>query len=96
VHEALEHFVWIQTKSGLQLVHENKTALLLPLWLVLKAAHDVLLTEEHARIKECPRCGRFFLDTTKNGKRRWCHPQACGSIEKSKRYYHNKVKTAHP
>src|SRR4051794_26578677 len=65
VHEALEHFAWTSTKTGLQFVYENETALLVPLWLVLKAAHDVLLTEDHARIKECPRCGWLFLDTTK-------------------------------
>ena len=95
VHEALEHFLWTPTKNGLQFVHENDTPLLLPLWMVLKSAHDILLTADPARIKECPRCGWIFLDTTKNGKRRWCHPQGCGSIEKSKRYYHKKVKAAH-
>jgi predicted RNA-binding Zn ribbon-like protein len=96
VHEALEHFAWTSTKSGLRYIHDNETALLLPLWMVLKAAHDVLFTEDHARIKECPRCGWLFLDTTKNGKRRWCHPQGCGSIEKSKRYYRKKVQASHP
>lgn len=92
VHEALAHFVWAPSKTGLQFVGQKEASLLLPLWLVLKAAHDLLLTEDQRRIKECPRCGWIFLDTTKNGKRRWCNPQSCGSVEKSKRYYHKKVK----
>ena len=94
IHEALAHFSWTPAKAGLQFVHQTEASLLLPLWLVLKAAHDRLLTEDQARIKECPRCGWIFLDTTKNGKRRWCNPQSCGSVEKSKRYYRKKLNAA--
>lgn len=92
VHEALTHFDWAPSKNGVQFVHPEAPSLLLPLWVVLKAAHDMLLNGDPHRIKECPRCGWIFIDTTKNGKRRWCNPQDCGSIDKANRYYHNKVK----
>ena len=94
LHEALLHFYWTPSKGSVQFVQQKELALLLPLWLVLKSAHDILLNEDQSHIKECPRCGWIFLDTTKNGKRRWCNPQECGSVEKSRRYYRKKVKAA--
>src|SRR6476469_7848589 len=94
LQEALLHFAWMPSKQGLQFMQEDVTSLLRPLWLVVKSAHDILLSENSARIKECPRCGWIFLDTTKNGKRRWCNPQDCGSVEKARRYYRKKVKAS--
>lgn len=91
VHEALAYFEWAPLKKELQFVLQKEPSLLLPLWLVLKAAHDVLLTGNQTRIKECPRCGWIFLDNTKNNGRRWCSPQSCGSVEKSKKYYRKKI-----
>jgi predicted RNA-binding Zn ribbon-like protein len=47
-----------------------------------------LLTSEHsARVGTCPRCGWFYLDTTKNRSRRWCSMAMCGNAEKSRSYY---------
>lgn len=61
-----------------------------PLNAILKSAYDVLTTESFTRIKECPNCGWLFLDKTKNGKRRWCNMDVCGSKDKAKRYYQRK------
>ena len=48
-----------------------------------------LLTSDHAeRLKSCPACGWFFVDTSKNRSRRWCSMSTCGASAKSKRYYH--------
>ena len=69
---------------------EDAADLLLPLWVVMKSAYDILTLEDHQRIKECGQCGWIFLDHTKNNKRRWCSPVTCGSMEKSKKYYHKK------
>lgn len=91
--EALAHFAWQPSGQELQFTRTKAAPdLLLPLWLVLKEAHDLLLTNDQTRIKECPRCGWIFLDTTKNKTRKWCSPQGCGCIEKSKKYYRKKVK----
>lgn len=93
VQKALAHFAWQPAGQELRFIRKKEpTDLLLPLWLVLKASHDLLLTEDQTRIKECAMCGWIFLDTTKNKKRKWCSPETCGSIEKSKRYYRKKVK----
>jgi predicted RNA-binding Zn ribbon-like protein len=81
-----------QNKEGLpQLTWKiESTDLYLPFRLALKSAYDILTTEEPRRIKECPACGWLFLDHSKNNSRRWCDMQVCGSIDKSKRYYHRK------
>ena len=63
-----------------------------PLLPVLKSAFDILTREDFGRIKECPRCGWLFLDTSKNGKRKWCDMNVCGSREKSLEYYYRKTK----
>ncbi|MEJ1241650.1 CGNR zinc finger domain-containing protein [Chryseolinea sp. T2] len=57
---------------------------------IVKSAQDVLLSGKLERIKECPRCGWLFLDTSKNGMRRWCSMEDCGSNAKSLHYYYRK------
>ena len=56
------------------------------LWPVLESAMAVLASP--SRIKECPGedCGWVFLDTSRNGTRRWCSMAGCGSREKMRRY----------
>jgi predicted RNA-binding Zn ribbon-like protein len=66
-----------------------------PLFPVLKSAFDILTGGDFRKIKECPRCGWLFLDTSKNGKRKWCDMNVCGSREKSLDYYYRKTKARH-
>lgn len=33
-------------------------------------------------------CGWLFLDTTRNGSRRWCSMDTCGSAAKARAWYH--------
>lgn len=63
-----------------------------PLNSILKSAFDILTLEDFHRIKECPRCGWLFLDTSKNGKRKWCNMNVCGSREKALDYYYRKTR----
>jgi predicted RNA-binding Zn ribbon-like protein len=60
------------------------------LWPVLRSAVDLLTSDELARVKECPGlgdCGWLFLDTSKNGSRRWCSMEGCGNRAKGRRHY---------
>lgn len=58
---------------------------------VIYDAYELLLNAKPDRIKECPNCGWMFLDSSKNGKRRWCSMQSCGSnIKALDWYYRNK------
>ncbi len=74
----------------------EKTILKEPLYILVKNAFDILSTQSFDRIKECPTCRWLFLDTTKNGKRRWCNMQVCGSNDKARRYYHRKKESSNP
>ena len=61
-----------------------------PLWEVARSAVALLTEEDPARIKECPGagdCGWLFYDTSKNGSRRWCSMEGCGSRVKMRHLY---------
>ena len=38
------------------------------------------------RLGRCPSCRWLFLDTSRNGQRRWCSMRTCGSRDKVARY----------
>ncbi len=58
--------------------------LLLPL---VESASESLIRNELDRIRRCAAmdCRTVFLDTSRNGKRRWCHMARCGNREKQRR-----------
>jgi predicted RNA-binding Zn ribbon-like protein len=59
------------------------------LWPVVRSAAELLTTGELNRIGFCPgiNCGWMFLDTSRNGRRRWCEMEVCGSRAKMRRYH---------
>lgn len=38
------------------------------------------------RVRACARCGWFFLDLSRGGRRRWCSMSTCGNREKASRH----------
>ncbi len=60
-------------------------------WLhpVVWDAADLLAGPDRARIRVCdgPRCGWVFVDRSRNGRRRWCAMDLCGSRAKARAYY---------
>lgn len=60
----------------------------LPLWPIIRSAGEVLVTAPLERLKTCAgvHCGWLFLDETRNGKRRWCEMEVCGSRAKMRRF----------
>lgn len=65
--------------------------LLSPLWPVVWSATDLLTTATTSseQVKECAGdgCGWLFLDTSRNGSRRWCSMSDCGNRAKASRFY---------
>ena len=57
------------------------------LWPIIHAAGELLLSEKISQVKECPGCGWLFLDTSKNGSRRWCSMNTCGARDKTRKYH---------
>lgn len=68
-----------------QLMPGESMIILVP---VIYSAYELLISDRLDRIKECSNCGWLFLDTTKNGARRWCSMNTCGSIVKAREWYH--------
>jgi predicted RNA-binding Zn ribbon-like protein len=56
-------------------------------WHVAGSALDLLATGPLDRLGRCPGCGWLYLDTSRNGQRRWCSMATCGSRAKSARYF---------
>jgi predicted RNA-binding Zn ribbon-like protein len=57
---------------------------------VAASAVRLLIDGPLDRIGECPSCGWLFVDTSRNGRRRWCSMATCGSRSKANRYFANK------
>ncbi len=69
---------------------DNGPALDRMLWPVARSAADLLTSGCLGRVRECPGedgCGWLFLDTSKNGSRRWCSMEGCGNRSKARRYH---------
>jgi predicted RNA-binding Zn ribbon-like protein len=66
-----------------------------PLWPVAEAAFDLLAGPDLARLKRCAGCPWLFLDKSKNGSRRWCSMQDCGTHQKVQRYVAKRAAARH-
>jgi predicted RNA-binding Zn ribbon-like protein len=64
----------------------DRTELESPLWPVADAAYRLLTGRDRARLKRCAGCPWLFLDQSKNGSRRWCSMDDCGTDRKKRRY----------
>jgi predicted RNA-binding Zn ribbon-like protein len=64
-----------------------------PLWAVARSAAELLISDELARVRRCPGegCGWLFLDTTRNGSRRWCETAGCGNRARVRAHYQRKT-----
>jgi len=96
--EALAHSRITRSEGGFEWTSEASKRGAGPLdealWSVARSAEDLLTSSapsELGRVRRCPgdegRCGWLFLDTTKNGTRRWCSMAGCGSRAKMRRLY---------
>ncbi len=59
------------------------------LWPVAASAIELLTRDDVTRVKQCSGadgCDWLFYDTSKNGSRRWCSMEGCGSRAKMRRY----------
>jgi predicted RNA-binding Zn ribbon-like protein len=54
---------------------------------VILDAADLMVEEDHSRLRHCPSCDWLFEDQSRNGRRRWCDMADCGSRAKARAYY---------
>jgi predicted RNA-binding Zn ribbon-like protein len=76
-----------------EVLDPSPAALLAP---IAESAAWLLEHGDRALLRRCenPACVRFFYDTTKNRRRRWCSMDACGSRAKAAAYYRRRRATA--
>lgn len=57
------------------------------LWPIVRSAANLVTSDEARRIRVCGSldCGWMYVDRSRNGLRRWCQMETCGTIEKSRR-----------
>lgn len=57
------------------------------LWPIVRAAANLLTSPDAGRLRMCagPDCGWLYVDRSRNGLRRWCEMQTCGTLAKSRR-----------
>jgi predicted RNA-binding Zn ribbon-like protein len=75
-------------KSRLQLGWDDQDRPLTSLlWPVLWSAAKLVTSDEASRIRICGSrdCGWMFVDRSRNGLRRWCQMEVCGTMEKTRR-----------
>jgi predicted RNA-binding Zn ribbon-like protein len=90
VASALPHLRLTLTESGLSWRAREGDVVSRGLADVVWSAAQLMTSPgEVSRLRSCAneRCGRLFLDRSKNGSRRWCDMRDCGNRDKSRRYY---------
>jgi predicted RNA-binding Zn ribbon-like protein len=67
-----------------------------PAWTAARAYLDLIATAPPDRIRHCAGtgCVLWFLDTSRNGARRWCSMAGCGNRAKAHAYYHRARRAA--
>ncbi len=66
-----------------------------PVWILAQKAADLLTSDAAGRVRGCdsPTCRWLFVDTSKNGKRRWCSMELCGNRMKARRFHEQHKKS---
>ncbi len=93
VHHAALHTHLIQTKQSCEWTFDDLTSSLEGmLWPISRAAAVLLTSANVALVRTClsPTCQWFFLDTSKNHRRRWCDMTKCGNRAKVRNFYARK------
>ena len=86
--ESSRHRAGSSVTAGMQWSWRDATANLESvMWPVVRSAAELLVSDEAGRIRECggPECGWMYVDRSRNGLRRWCEMESCGTREKSRR-----------
>lgn len=63
--------------------------------LAMDAAELLTSPERLARVASCLECRWLFIDSSRNGSRRWCDPADCGNRARQRRHY-NRSKRVEP
>ncbi len=94
VQTAAGHLRLVPAKDGFEWGFDDPLDFESVLWPIARSAADLLASEQLAYVRACSSkaCEWFFLDTSKNHRRRWCDMMRCGNRAKVRRFYARKKK----
>lgn len=91
---SLGHRRVVQSGRGYTLGWEDSDRLDRILWPVAQSAAELIANEHRAQVKHCglwdDGCSWLFIDSSRNGTRRWCTMDDCGNKAKARRHYARK------
>lgn len=87
--EATKHSRLVESKGNFEWRFEPSFDFDSVLWPIVRSAVELLASDKLAYIHGCESktCQWFFLDTSKNHRRRWCDMKLCGNRAKARKYY---------
>lgn len=91
--EAMAHLQLAPEETGFRWeLNTGKAGVNKILWPVVRAAAELLVSDDLSRVKHCggENCGWLFLDLSRNHSRQWCNMQDCGNRAKARRHYQRK------
>lgn len=83
--DALHHAA-LEGSPRLSWSWRGDSSLLRPLHPVFHSAVELLTLGRLDRVEVCAGCSFLFVDSSKNGSRRWCSMSDCGTTAKAQRY----------
>jgi predicted RNA-binding Zn ribbon-like protein len=94
VQYAAQHVNLVPGKKHFEWKFESLPNFDAPLWAIARSASDLLASERLSYVRACASqtCEWFFLDESKNHRRRWCDMTKCGNRAKVRRFYSRKKK----
>jgi predicted RNA-binding Zn ribbon-like protein len=74
--------------GAVRLDHEPPSTLAQCLAVLALDAAQLVGTDQRARLRVCgnEQCGMRFYDRSRAGRRRWCSSQACGNVDRARRF----------
>jgi predicted RNA-binding Zn ribbon-like protein len=94
VQDAARHARLVAKRGHFEWGFEDSSSLDAMLWPIARSASDLLASDQLKFVRACSSksCQWFFLDTSKNHRRRWCKMDVCGNRAKARRFYARKKK----
>ena len=88
LHAAMAEATLKKAGDNYRLASESRTLPERASFEITRAAMELLTSGRLDRVRQCSgeTCTWLFLDTSRNGMRRWCEMQACGNRAKIRRF----------
>jgi predicted RNA-binding Zn ribbon-like protein len=86
---AAEHLRLVQVDDHFEWRFDEVSGFEGILWPLARSAAELLASDQLPLVRACQakECEWFFLDTSKNHRRRWCDMTKCGNRAKVRRFY---------